>query len=145
MVHPGIYEHQFICISNGYAYKQLLIPAEDNNKEKITDVKKYLPMGVKNGPSPQPLSREGRGEKWIARIISSPSQGDKGGFFYFFSRRLIFYGDILSLDWLWYDLGGVIVELAHKITAGKADRGCSQRAYPKERQPKEFLFLLLSH
>ena len=44
----------------------------------------------------------------------------------FFSRRLIFYGDIFSFDGSWYGLDDGIVELAHKITAGKADRGCSR-------------------
>ena len=105
----------------------------------MTDVKKYLPMGEKNGPSPKPLSREGRGEKWIARIISSPSQGDKRGSLLFFSHWLIFYEDIFSFDGSWYGLGDVIVELAHKITAGKADRGCSPRAYLKEEATKGIL------
>ena len=38
-----------------------------------------------------------------------------------FLRRYFVFG------WLWYGLGDVIVELAHKITAGKADRGCSKK------------------
>ena len=57
----------------------------------------------------------------------------------FFSRRLIFYGDIFYFWWLWYGLGGVIVELAHKSTTGKADWGCSKEQTKKKRQQKVFL------
>ena len=60
----------------------------------------------------------------------------------FFSRRLIFYGDIFYFGWLWYGLGGVIVELAHKSTTGKADRGCSKEQTQKERQQKIFFFIV---
>ena len=57
----------------------------------------------------------------------------------FFSHWLIFYEDIFSFDGSWYGLGDVIVELAHKITAGKADRGCSPRAYLNEEATKGIL------
>ena len=61
----------------------------------------------------------------------------------FFSHRLIFYEDIFSFDGSWYGLGDVIVELAHKITAGKADQGCSTEQTKRKRRQKEFLSFLL--
>ena len=50
-----------------------------------------------------------------------------------FLRRYFVFG------WLWYGLGDVIVELAHKSAAGKADRGCSKKQTKRKRQQKEFL------
>ena len=57
----------------------------------------------------------------------------------YFLASAYFYEDILSLAGSWYGLFGGTIELAHKITAGKADRGCSPRAYLNEEATKGIL------